>query len=165
VSGRRQDWPRFSRAEIRSFAAELDHGGWTYEGTDTNGHTIWRHPKAGAQYKLPETPRHFELQRARRDVARLLGQKPAGKRKGKPKPRKPPRDFALQQAVKQSQQRTQQTQQPKRPTQTGSAVSVPTVAPPRRSPSRLPWEGADVDDHYNRGIAQMMRQTPGGRKS
>ena len=85
MSGRRQDWPRFARAEIRSFAAELDRGGWIYDGVDTKGHTIWSHPQASGPYKLPSTPSHFSVRRARRDVLRLLGRKPEGKRKGGPR--------------------------------------------------------------------------------
>lgn len=93
--------PRHARAEIRAFADELDRGGWTYERDDSSGHSIWSHPAATGRYKLPETPRHFSVQRARRDVARLLGERVLGKRNGKPKATKAPRrDFALQAAQK-----------------------------------------------------------------
>lgn len=75
--------PRHSRAEIRDFARWLRREGWTYESVDGNGHTIWSHPKSPTTYSLPETPRHFNIQRARRDVMRMVGQEPTGKRKPK----------------------------------------------------------------------------------
>jgi hypothetical protein len=92
--------PRHARKEIRNFADELDRGGWIFETVDSSGHTIWSHPRATGRYKLPETPRHFDVQRARRDVARLLGQKVAGKRNGKGKPKRERQEFVLTQAKK-----------------------------------------------------------------
>lgn len=157
------DRPRHARKEIRNFADELRRGGWVFETVDSSGHTIWTHPRATSRYKLPETPRHFDVQRARRDVARLLGQKVPGKRNGKPKaPKSERRDFALQQAVKQGQEREreradqQSRRADERPVPKGPAVSV------RRTQRRLPWEGQP--DDYDRGIAQLMREVPGGRK-
>lgn len=35
------------------------------------------------------------------------------------------------------------------------------VQPKARTPRRLPWEGADAPDYYDRGIARMMSETPG----
>jgi hypothetical protein len=150
--------PRHARKEIRAFADELDRGGWTFETVDASGHTIWSHPRANGRYKLPETPRHFDVQRARRDVARLIGQKVPGKRNGKPKPQKGERrDFALERAVKEGQERqrgrAEQTRRAdERPVPTGPAVSV------RRTPRRLPWE--DQPYGYDRGIDRLMRETP-----
>lgn len=142
-----QERPRHSRAEIRAFADELDQGGWIYEGQDASGHTIWSHPRATGQFKLPETPRHFGVQRARRDVARLLGQRVPGKRNGKPKTSKPERrDFVLESASRQARQRV-----------------VSTAPPTRTARRRLPWEGADQPDHYDHGLDQMMREVPGSR--
>lgn len=92
--------PRHSRKEIRHFADELVRGGWVFERLDASGHSIWSHSRSAATYKLPETPRHFDVQRARRDVAKLLGQRPAGKRSGKAKPRRERQDFVLAQAKK-----------------------------------------------------------------
>jgi hypothetical protein len=205
VSGRRQDWPRFSRAEIRHFAEWLDSEGWSYEGVDANGHTIWRHPQAAAQYKLPSTPKHFSVKLARADVYRLLGRKITGKRKKGPKPKRQRQDFVVRSVRRQTEERTR----PKpmrypvrckwcghvhdaalvkvetrykdcsawrcpgcdvllddRPERWGgSAIPVtPEPTPPRipRGPKKLPWE--DQPDDYDRGIAQMMRQVPGGRK-
>lgn len=152
MSKRRQEWPRFSRAEIRSFANELDRGGWTYEGIDTNGHTIWRHPAAAVQYKLPSTPSHFSVQGARRDVAKLLGQKPAGKRNGKPKAKPVRRDFATEQALRQAKAR------PAAAKPTPPAAPVPAAPVARPTPKRLPWE--DQPDNYDRGLARMMREVP-----
>lgn len=152
--------PRHARKEIRAFADELDKGGWAYEGVDSSGHTLWSHPKAATRYKLPETPRYFDVQRGRRDVARLIGQKPAtGKRSGKPKRDRERQDFALGQAQRDATRRRQttppqQTITKQRPVPTGPAVRVP-----RR---RLPWE--DQPDDYDRGIDQLMRQAPGGRR-
>ncbi|KAB2808348.1 hypothetical protein ACIRN4_06190 [Pimelobacter simplex] len=37
----------------------------------------------------------------------------------------------------------------------------PKATPKARTPRRLPWEGADAPDHYDHGIARMMRETPG----
>lgn len=152
------DRPRHSRKEIRAFADELDKGGWRFEDVDADGHTIWSHPKASARYKLPETPRHFNLQRARREIARLLGQKVPGKRNGKPRqPGAPGRDFALEQAQREARARPPRREPPTatpRPVPTGPAVAVPR-------PGRLPWE--DQDDHYDRGIDRLMREAPGGR--
>lgn len=129
--------PRHSRKEIRDFAAWLRKQGWTYESTDSKGHTLWSHPKATATYKLSETPRVFNVQRARREVLRLTGQKVEGKRRPKPSaPASPPA--------------------PARP----RAAAVP--APVRRSAARrLPWEGADQADGYDYGLARMMREIPG----
>lgn len=93
--------PRHARAEIRAFAKWLRDRGWIYETNDSSGHTIWSHPRATGRYKLPETPKSFNVRRARRDVARLLGEQVAGKRSGKPKADKAPRrDFTLQAAQK-----------------------------------------------------------------
>lgn len=75
--------PRHSRKEIRAFADWLAKEGWTYTSTDSKGHTIWTHPKASGPYKLPETPKRFSVQGARRDVFRLLGRKVEGKRRPK----------------------------------------------------------------------------------
>lgn len=105
MTARSQERPRHSRKEIRAFAAELERGGWAFESVDHSGHTIWSHPRSAARYKLPETPRHFDVQRARRDVARLLGQRVQGKRNGKPKPPVQRRDFALEQATRTAEQR------------------------------------------------------------
>lgn len=157
MSGRRQDWPRFSRAEIRHFAEWLDSEGWTYEGVDANGHTIWSHPQAMARYKLSGTPRHFSVKLARADVYRLLGRKVDGKRKKKVKPKRQRQDFALQSVRRQTQARTAA------PSKDGTPAPVPAILLPRQHvPKRLPWE--DQPDDYDRGIAQMMRQVPGGRK-
>lgn len=155
--------PRHARKEIRAFADELDRGGWVFEGVDASGHTIWSHPRATGRYKLPETPRHFDVQRGRRDVARLLGERVAGKRNGKPKrPAGPGRDFALEQAQRlaasreRERARDEQADTRQRPVPTGPAVAV------RRTPRRLPWEGQP--DDYDRGIDRMMREAPGGHR-
>jgi hypothetical protein len=92
--------PRHSRKEIRDFADWLDKGGWVFETVDNDGHTIWSHPRASGHYKLPETPHHFNVQRARQDVARLLGEKVRGKRHKNGKPKRQRQDFALAQAKK-----------------------------------------------------------------
>lgn len=92
--------PRHSRKEIRDFADWLDKGGWLFESVDNDGHTIWSHPRATGHYKLPETPRHFDVQRARQDVARLLGEKIRGKRHKNGKPKRQRQDFTLGQAKK-----------------------------------------------------------------
>ena len=89
--------PRHARAEIRAFAKWMKDQGWTYERTDSLGHTIWSHPKATDTYKLPETPSHFNVKRARGDVQRLMGIKHQGKHRGKPSVSAPRRDFALEQ--------------------------------------------------------------------
>ncbi len=73
--------PRHSRKEIRDFADWLVGEGWSFETTDASGHTIWSHPAATHTYKLPETPRRFDVQRARRDVYRLMGRRVEGKRR------------------------------------------------------------------------------------
>ncbi len=75
--------PRHARKEIRDFADWLAEQGWVFETTDASGHTIWSHPATGARYKLPETPTHFNVRRARRDVLKLMGQRAAGKRRTK----------------------------------------------------------------------------------
>ncbi|NYD39947.1 hypothetical protein [Nocardioides panaciterrulae] len=154
--------PRHARAEIRAFAKWLRTNGWVYESVDSSGHTIWSHPKASGQYKLPETPTHFSVQAARRDVARLLGQRVPGKRKGKGKPKPERRDFALQQAQRQAAVRererasSEESRASERPVPSGPAASV------RRPARRLPWE--DGDEDYDRGIERLMREIPGGRK-
>lgn len=145
--------PRHARAEIRAFAKELRADGWAYERNDAKGHTLWSHPKASGLYKLAETPSHFSVQRARRDVMRLLGQKPAGKRKGKTSGPTPRRDFALEQAQRGARSR---------PTPAvASPAPAPTAAPARRVARRLPWE--DQPDGYDRGLARLMSTPPGGR--
>lgn len=162
MSGRRADWPRFARAEIRSFAEWLDREGWTYEGTDSDGHTIWRHPQAFAQFKLPSTPKHFNVRITRAEVLRLLGRRPEGKRKGKAKVKPPRQDFAIRQVRQQTAQRR------------ASARTLPDLPAPwnrspifdpgsdavsaRRTPKRLPWE--DQPDDYDRGIDRLMRERP-----
>ena len=151
--------PRHSRKEIRAFADELDRGGWVYETVDSSGHTVWSHPRATGRYKLPETPRHFDVQRARRDVARLLGIKVPGKRNGKPKrPGGPGRDFALEQAQRDARHR--QRDRDTHPTATRPVPQGPAVAVPRVV-HRLPWE--DQPDNYDRGIDRLMREAPGSR--
>jgi hypothetical protein len=132
--------PRHARAEIRAFAKWLRDQGWTYQYTDSLGHTIWAHPKASGMYKLPETPAHFGVQRARRDVMRLMGQKPAGKRKGKSSAAAPRRDFALEQAQREAKARP------------APRVAAAAPPPPRRVSRRLPWEGQP--DGYDRGLAR-----------
>lgn len=151
--------PRHARKEIRAFADELDRGGWAFETVDSSGHTIWWHPRATGRYKLPETPRHFDVQRARREVARLLGGKVVGKRNGKPKrPAGPARDFALEQAQARAA-RERQRERDAQPTATRPVPLEPAVAVPRRTPKRLPWE--DQPDSYDRGIARLMSEPPG----
>ncbi|AIY15808.1 hypothetical protein GUY44_07640 [Pimelobacter simplex] len=86
--------PRHSRKEIRVFAAWLRKQGWTYESTDAKGHTLWSHPRAAGLYKLAETPKHFNVQLARRDVLRMVGGKIEGKRRPKPSPSAVPRPSA-----------------------------------------------------------------------
>jgi hypothetical protein len=76
--------PRHSRKEIRDFAAWLRKEGWTYESTDSKGHTLWSHPSCLSLYRLSETPKHFNVQHARRDVLKLMGRKVEGKRRPKP---------------------------------------------------------------------------------
>ncbi|WP_029135293.1 hypothetical protein [Nakamurella lactea] len=71
--------PRFSHAEIRSFADWLIDQGWTYTGDDADGHALFSYPN-GAAYKLPETPRYFPVQRNRVAVQKLMGHKVDGKR-------------------------------------------------------------------------------------
>lgn len=151
------DRPRHSRKEIRSFADELDRGGWVFERVDSSGHTIWSHPKATGLYKLPETPRHWDTQRARRDVARLLGQRPStGKRSGKAKPARQRQDFVLAQA-----RRSTSVADRPGPALSGCEPIVHTPAP-RRVVRRLPWE--DQPDNYNHDLDQLMREPPGGRR-
>ncbi len=101
--------PRHARAEIRAFAKWLRSEGWVYESQDSSGHTLWSHPKAHGQFKLPETPSHFSVRRARREALALLGQRQEGKRNGKPRPPStaPRRDFALQQISREAQERGQ----------------------------------------------------------
>lgn len=99
---------------------------------------------------------------ARRENAeRVRGVGKGNRRKSKkPKTEKPRRDFALEQAMKQSKAA-------QRPTRTGSAVPVPVaravsaLAAVRRTPKRLPWE--DQPDDYDRGIDRLMREKPGRR--
>ncbi len=83
--------PRHSRKEIRDFAAWLRKQGWVYESTDSKGHTIWSHPRSATTYKLSETPRTFNVQSARREVQRMMGQKIEGKRRPKPSAPSPAR--------------------------------------------------------------------------
>lgn len=149
--------PRHARAEIRAFAKWMKDQGWVYQRTDSLGHTIWAHPKATGHYKLPETPSHFNVKRARGDVERLLGIKHQGKHRGKPKVSAPRRDFALEQQMRQSRERAT-TPQPTRNTDDDAA---PTPFNPPRVTSRLPWEGQP--DGYDRGLERLMRQVPGGR--
>lgn len=137
--------PRHSRKEIRNFADELDRGGWTFEDVDASGHTIWSHPRATARFKLPETPKHFDVQRARRDVARLIGEKVPGKRNGKSKPKRQRQDFVLGKVAKKQSADT-------RPVPTGPAISI------RRTPKRLPWE--NQPDNYDPAIDRLMREAP-----
>ena len=138
--------PRHARKEIRNFADELDRAGWIFETIDASGHTIWSHPRATGRYKLPETPRHFDVQRARRDVARLLGQKVAGKRNGKAKPKRARQDFVLTQARK-----------------------TAPVASAKRSPTargygvrRVAFDETATSSF--RFFDQLMREVPGGRR-
>lgn len=195
--------PRHSRKEIRDFADELDRGGWAFESVDADGHTIWSHPKASGQFKLPETPRHFNVQRARQDVARLLGQKPHGKRHKKAKPKRQRQDFVLVQAKAAAPRaaapvpavarypvrcrhcghvhdaaKVQVVQRysdcsvwhcpgchvliDDRPERLGGSprVRAETLTPVRRGPKRLPWEGAQADDDYDRGLDRLMREAP-----
>jgi hypothetical protein len=199
--------PRHARAEIRAFAKWLRDRGWTYQRTDNLGHTIWAHPKASGHYKLPETPSHFSVKRARGDVERLLGIKHQGKRRGKSKASAPRRDFVLEQAQREARERSAQPR-PAPATMTypmrcvpcghvhdaakvtvvqrytdcsvwrcprcgsliddrprgwgGSAERVNPAPPPaRRVSRRLPWE--DQPDDYDRGLARLMREIPGGR--
>lgn len=145
--------PRHARAEIRNFAKWMKDQGWVYQRTDNLGHTIWAHPKATGHYKLPETPSHFSVKRARGDVERLLGIKHQGKRRGKSKPSAPRRDFALEQAQRAAKDR---------PTPSRALPVAAAPAPPaRRVTRRLPWE--DQPDGYDRGLDRLMREVPGGR--
>ncbi len=94
--------PRHSRKEIRDFAAWLRKQGWVYESTDAKGHTIWSHPKSSTMYKLSETPRTFNVQRARHEVLRMMGQKIEGKRRPKAAVvRRPARPVALKKVTSQ----------------------------------------------------------------
>ena len=75
--------PRFARKEIREFAAWMIDHDWVYTGDDAKGHALFTYPRTGASYSLPETPRHFPIQKNRAAVVRLMGQEPAGKRRAK----------------------------------------------------------------------------------
>lgn len=136
--------PRHARAEIRSFAKELKDGGWVYESVDSSGHTIWSHAKASETYTLPSTPSHFDVQRARREVARLIGTTMPGKRKKTRKPKRQRQDFVLARA-KQS-------------------APAPALPPAPRRPKLLPWEGSQADDRFNTALDRLMREVPGGRR-
>ncbi len=129
--------PRHSRKEIRDFAAWLRKQGWTYESTDAKGHTIWSHPKSTSTYKLSE--KNLNVQRARHEVLRMIGQKIEGKRRPKP----PPKSVTSEQLG-------------------ASTAARPRPAPKRPTARRLPWEGAHQPDNYNRGIAALMREIPRG---
>jgi hypothetical protein len=108
--------------------------GWTYEGMDASAHTIWSHPKASGTYLLPETPRRFDVQRSRREVQKLMGEQPAGKRRPK-------------------EMRAVAAPAPR------PAVVTRSAPPQRRKPARLPWEGQP--DNYDRGLARLMSTPPG----
>jgi hypothetical protein len=83
--------PRHSRKEIRDFADWLVKHGWVFESVDHAQHSIWSHPKSPRNFTLPETPKHFDVQRARREVLKLMGQKVEGKRNPKSQAKPPPR--------------------------------------------------------------------------
>ncbi len=159
--------PRHARAEIRAFAKELRAGGWTYERNDSSGHTLWSHPKASGLYKLAETPSHFSVQGARRDLMRLLGQKPTGRRKGKSSTASAPRrDFALEQLRREADERARVEQRAKveserRAESQRQAVAAQPTPPRPRVTRRLPWEGQP--DNYDLGLDRLMREVPGGR--
>lgn len=149
--------PRHSRKEIRDFADELDRGGWIYETVDASGHTIWSHPNATGRYKLPETPRHFSVRRARYDVARLLGQSVPGKRNGKPRQAKSePRDFALQAAQKAAADREAEKAERIR-----AAVRRAEQIRAARARQRAAAESAEAQYRRERFYADLMRPGTG----
>ena len=156
--------PRHARAEIRAFAKWMKDQGWVYQRTDSIGHTIWAHPKASGHYKLPETPSHFNVKRARGDVERLLGIKHQGKHRGKPKVSAPRRDFALEQLRREADERARAEQRAKaeaerRAESQRQAVAARPAPPSPRVTRRLPWE--DQPDNYDRGLARLMSTPPG----
>lgn len=158
--------PRHARAEIRAFAKWMKDSGWVYQRTDSIGHTIWAHPKATAHYKLPETPSHFNVKRARGDAERLLGIKHQGKHRGKPKVSAPRRDFALEQQQREAQARARDAERAKadaerRADEQRQVAALRPTPPVRRTPRRMPWE--DQPDDYDRGLARLMSEIPGGR--
>lgn len=157
--------PRHARAEIRAFAKWLKDQGWTYERTDSIGHTIWSHPKASGTYKLPETPARFNVRRARGEVQRLMGIAHQGKHRGKPTVSAPRRDFALEQRQREARERTQTEQREKadaeRRAETQRQSAALRATPLRRVTRRLPWE--DQPDNYDRNLARLMSEVPGGR--
>ena len=71
---RSTDRPRHARKDVRAFADWLIGQGWTFDGTDSHGHTLWVWPATTYRLTLPETPRGYGWQRRlRAEACRVMG--------------------------------------------------------------------------------------------
>lgn len=146
--------PRHARKEIRAFADWLVSKGWVYETVDSSGHTIWSHPKSPRTYGLPETPRHFDIQRARRDVLRMMGEPIHGKRQKKDRP-PPPR-------TKSAPPRAQTPKPAQRPKPAGTPSDLPEIGYQKSPFTPAQIRAAAESDRRERAIRHLMQ--PGFRR-
>lgn len=72
--------PRHSHKDVRAHADWLVAQGWHFTDFDTKGHAIYEAPN-GKTVLLPETPRSFNIQSARKEALRLTDASVSTKRR------------------------------------------------------------------------------------